>query len=49
MAATTTRRDDPPDIANGHWLDDPHRGTTWSTQLWLYTCNQTIAQNWLLP
>jgi hypothetical protein len=30
-------------------LDDPHSSTTSGTHLWIYTCNGTSAQRWLLP
>jgi hypothetical protein len=30
-------------------LDDPHSSTTNGTHLWVYTCNGTSAQHWLLP
>ncbi|MER5794713.1 RICIN domain-containing protein [Streptomyces sp. NPDC001980] len=33
----------------GTCLDADHRGTTNATQLQLYTCNGTAAQNWRLP
>jgi hypothetical protein len=33
----------------GSLLDDPNSSTTSGTQLQLYTCNGTGAQDWTLP
>jgi Ricin-type beta-trefoil lectin domain-like len=34
---------------SGKCLDDPNSTTTSGTQLQLYTCNSTSAQDWTLP
>lgn len=36
-------------LGDNECLDDPARSTSWGTQLWVYSCNNTVAQNWLLP
>jgi len=35
--------------AYGLCLDDPSSNTNWTTQLQVWGCNQTAAQNWTLP
>jgi hypothetical protein len=34
---------------SGKCLDDPNSATTNGTQLQIYTCNGSAAQNWTLP